>query len=106
MLRSDLERLKEIREEMNSLLDEATQLLKKSATSIAYQRAASYWLAQVRIELNIEHDYLARSMCCMEDTINDLEEEVEEDGVEEEEPEEDEAEEDGDEEVTDEAKDC
>ena len=69
-MQQDIQRLKDIQEEMLGLLAEADQLLRGTP---AYQRAKSYWLAHVETALTNSHGYLGGSMCSMEDTITELE---------------------------------
>jgi len=73
-LRDKVNRLWEIQEEMLGLLGEARELLRGTR---AYDRADAYWLAHIRVALGSGHGYLDRSMCSMEDTISELEEEAE-----------------------------
>jgi len=62
-LREKIDRLWEIQEEMLELLDEAKEILRDTK---AYDRADA--------ALTSDHGYLDRSMCSMEDTIQELEE--------------------------------
>ena len=76
-----LDRLKEIRDEMLELLDEADRILRHDFGGLIYDRAKSYWLAHVKMALTKEHGYLGSSMCDFEDTISEIEEDgLEEDG--------------------------
>ena len=74
-----LDRLKEIRDEMLELLDEADRILRRDFGGLIYERAKSYWLAHVKMALTKDHGYLGGSMVDFEDTLK----EIEEDGVEE-----------------------
>jgi len=67
-----IDRLYEIQEEMTELLREARQLLRGTR---AESRAKAYWIPGVLTSLTNQHSYLGRSMCTMEDTIRELEEE-------------------------------
>jgi tetrahydromethanopterin S-methyltransferase subunit G len=84
----DHERLKEIREEMECLLNEAEQLIRR--TGFPYERAKSYWIAHIESALMRNGRFLGASMVTMDDTIDELlpplvcpnceESEVDEDG--------------------------
>ena len=69
-----IDRLIEIKDEMKELLQEALQLVVDTAgrDSLTYERARRYWCAGITVELDKEHSWLARSMCTMQDTINEL----------------------------------
>lgn len=81
------ERILEITEEMQDLLQEAMNLVRENGTDLDWARARSYWYGHIQIALGGDHGYLGSSMCSMTDTAEEL--------MEEEEPEE---EEDGDDE--------
>jgi hypothetical protein len=72
------ERLEEIREEMLELLSEAEEVARQTAKAagqrVIYERAAAYWIPQIKIALKNDHGYLGSSMCSLEDTIKDLDE--------------------------------
>lgn len=72
MKSENLDRLKEIQEEMLELRREAEKLLHKDGGS-HYMRAKAYWLAQLKTSLTNEHEYLGGSMCSMQDTIEEIE---------------------------------
>jgi len=72
-LRDKAYRLEEIKEEIWELLREAKELLRGTR---AESRAKAYWVAHMVMGITREHSYLGRSMCCMEDTIEELEEEA------------------------------
>ncbi len=76
-----MERLKEIQEEMLSLLEEAKHIVHREtgATSYSSARMKSYWYAQIKTALVNESEFISRSMCSMEDTINELDEDEDED---------------------------
>ncbi len=71
MNKRDHDRLVEIQGEMLELLAEATRLI-QSEGGITYERAKSYWLAQVKMGLTNDHTFVANSMCSMDNTINEL----------------------------------
>lgn len=66
------DRLLEIRDRMNDLLDEAMGIVRTVGTPTDIARARSYWLGHIRIALGGDHDYLGSSMCSMTDTANEL----------------------------------
>lgn len=78
----DIDRLEEIKEELLTLMDEAKHLV-RSGENLTYERARSYWIPHVIMALTKEHEYLGGSMVTMEDTIEELKEQL---GPEEEEP--------------------
>lgn len=73
---SDKQRFEEIICEMKDLLDEAISLVPKLSMSRA--RAEAYWYANITTLISHDHDYLGRSMCSMQDTLEELEAEDEE----------------------------
>jgi len=66
-----LEELREIADEMGALLDRANSAL-EMAGGLEERRARAYWYASMRIQLGGEHEYMAGSMCTLEDTIKFL----------------------------------
>ena len=66
------DRLQEIKNEISELLFEAKQLLPKG---IVGDRAKSYWLPHMQMALDNSHDYLGGSMCTMQETIDEMEDE-------------------------------
>lgn len=70
--RDDWDRLKEIQEQMQDLLSEAKEIIRRGP-KWNYDRAKSYWLAHVEMGLSNEHSYLGSAGCSMDDTINELE---------------------------------
>lgn len=69
---TEVSRLREIQQEMLNLLEEAEHIVAIHALVMTAARAKSYWIPEIRIALLKEHDYLAGSMCCMDDTINEM----------------------------------
>jgi hypothetical protein len=74
-------RLQQIHEEMNDLLEEAKQLVRKMGANFIYERAKAYWLTSIDNNLN------CRQLVgvSMDQTIEELtrfddDKEVEEDG--------------------------
>ena len=66
------ERILEISQEMQDLLQEAMGLLKEHGTEIDHLRARSYWYAHIMIALGGDHGYMARSPGSMIGTAEDL----------------------------------
>jgi hypothetical protein len=71
-------RLQEIRQEIETLADEALAIVKKSGKRIEVERARSYWHAHIICALTNESQYLGGSMCTLEDAISALEEDEDE----------------------------
>jgi hypothetical protein len=78
------ERLLEIKEEIESLMDEAKRIIRNSGDKFAWEQARGYWYAHILTSLDKNSEFLGSSMCTMQDTIdrldyeNDEEEENEE----------------------------
>lgn len=72
------DRLEEIKDEIKGLLGEADDLLHGTD---GYQRAKAYWLACMHIELDEDHEWMGKSMCSMQDTIDELREPDDDDGM-------------------------
>lgn len=70
---SDWERLCNIREEMNDLLEEAKNLVRLSGEKFEYNRAKAYWLTGMENYLGEGAWANQMSGCSMEETINSLE---------------------------------
>jgi len=66
------ERILEISEEMQDLLQEAMDLVRSEGTNLDWERARSYWYGHIQIALGGDHGYLGRSMCSMTDTAEEL----------------------------------
>ena len=69
---SDKYRFEEIIGEIKELLEEAIDLVPEGS---ARDRAKLYWYAHISVALDHDHDYMSRSMCCMKDTFEEIEEE-------------------------------
>ena len=67
------ERFDEIRCNIRDLLEEALDLVPE----LNKARASSYWYAQISTSLDADHDFLGGSMCSMQDTLDEWEEEEE-----------------------------
>jgi hypothetical protein len=72
------ERIREIIEEIRELVQEAMDLIREEGSDLTRDRARSYWYPHILIALGGDHGYLGGSMCSMEDTANELEEDEEE----------------------------
>lgn len=84
MNKLDHDRLVEIQETMVDLLEEAKTLVRQSGQKHVYERAKAYWIGHIATALSEESDYIGKSMCTMEETINELEvEEMDDEEVEE-----------------------
>jgi len=70
------DRIREIADEIRELLAEAMDIA--GGDDMVYTRARSYWYPHILIALGGDHGYLGGSMCSMEDTANELEEDEEE----------------------------
>jgi hypothetical protein len=77
VLRADVDRLREIQEEMLDLLGEARSLVQRagmdSGQRVIFERARAYWLAQVAMGLSNDHEYLGGATCSLSDTLSELE---------------------------------
>lgn len=70
-------RLGEIRDNIEDLIDEANAILEDLPNQISlpiqiYAQAKSYWLAHIETALGKEHDYLGRSQITMQCTIDEI----------------------------------
>lgn len=66
------ERVLQISEEIQALVEEAMELVSGVGTPIEIARARSYWLAQIRMAVNEDHGYLGGGGCTMAQTSQDL----------------------------------
>lgn len=64
-------RLIEIQEEIQELASEALKLI-RSESEVSYERAKSYWYAQVIMALSHDHYYLGGAGVALQDSINEL----------------------------------
>jgi hypothetical protein len=71
MANEDIERLREIQEEISNLVSEARTILRKYG-GVTQTRAESYWVPHIMAALYKETEWLGGSMFTMEDTINEL----------------------------------
>ncbi len=65
----DRERFEEIIYDIGDLVEEAISLLSDSRM---IDRAKSYWYAHIKTALNDDHEFVGRSMCNMQDTLEEL----------------------------------
>lgn len=66
----DQQRFEEIINEISELANEACNLLPDSILA----RAKSYWYAHITTALNDDNEFMGRSMCNMQDTLEDWKE--------------------------------
>jgi len=69
---SSRDRFEEIIGEIKELLNEAIDLVPEG---FARCRAQSYWYPHITTALDDDHEYIGGSMCTMEDTLNEFDEE-------------------------------
>jgi hypothetical protein len=65
-------RFEEIKDQIKELLDEAIDLVPDGGVK---ERAQSYWYSHITTALDDDHEYMGGSMCTMEDTLNEFDEE-------------------------------
>ena len=65
-------RFEEIKVQIKELLDEALDLVPDGGVK---ERARAYWYPQIIVALDSNHEYMGGSMCSMEDTLNEFNEE-------------------------------
>lgn len=70
---SDKQRFEEIIEEMQALLDEAIDLVPEHLIP----RVKSYWYAHILTNITNDHGFMSNSMCSMQDTLEELEDQDE-----------------------------
>jgi hypothetical protein len=69
------ERIREIIQEIRELAQEAMDHVRENGSDLTRERARSYWYPHILMNLDEEHGYLGGSMCSMESTARELEEE-------------------------------
>lgn len=67
-----IDRLLEIRDEIKELIHEARGLLPRD--SMIERRAESYWIGHILTALDDDSGYCGRSMCSLQDSIDELSE--------------------------------
>ena len=70
----DKNRFEEIIGEIRELLDEALDLVPEG---FARSRAESYWYGNMIVNVTDDHGYMGGSMCSMQDTLEEFDEEEE-----------------------------
>ena len=68
----EIERLKEIKDELKELVGEAEGLVRHLGRGMSFERARSYWIPHLRMAIDKDHDFLGGSMYTMEDTIREI----------------------------------
>ena len=71
----DKNRFEEIIVEIKDLLDEALDLV---PDGLARSRAESYWYSNMIVNVTDDHGYMGGSMCSMQDTLEEFDEEEDE----------------------------
>jgi hypothetical protein len=69
---TDVERLREIKESILELLEEARQIVRGTSEE---ERARSYWYGHIRSSIDDEHMYVGRTTT-IDDTIETLQEQL------------------------------
>jgi len=77
--KSDVERLKEIKDQMLELLEDALGIVKQSGNKFQYDRAKAYWHPHIQMALTDDHWYLGKDGATLESAIDALEGEDEDD---------------------------
>ena len=72
---SDKYRFEEIIDEIKELLEEALDLVPEGYVR---SRAETYWYAHMIVNVTEDHGYMSGSMCSMQDTLEEFDEEEEE----------------------------
>lgn len=68
-------RLREIQEEMLSLLDEAKGIVarKKKTHRLTFERMTAYWHGSIQMGLTSDHNYIGSDGATMEEAVKDIE---------------------------------
>ena len=74
-------RLREIKDQIKSLMEEAHDIVTRCGERFIVDRARAYWLAHIFIALDNEHDFLGNGMCTFEETIKEIGDRVEDNKV-------------------------
>lgn len=77
--REEVDRLKEIKDKMLELLDEAKHIVKWSGDQHQVERMRAYWHPHIQMGLTEEHDYMGNGGASLEQCIDALESRVEPD---------------------------
>jgi hypothetical protein len=73
LLKSEVDRLREIQEEMSELLDEAKRLVQQSGDRFQIDRMKAYWHPHIQMALSDDHMYVGKDGATLEDCIESLE---------------------------------
>lgn len=71
--KAEVERLKEIKDTMLELLDEAIVIVRHSGDRFQYDRAKAYWHPHIQMALSDDHMYMGNDGATLDDAINSLE---------------------------------
>lgn len=82
LLKSEVDRLKEIQEEMSELLDEAKRLVQQSGDRFQIDRMKAYWHPHIQCALSNDHLYVGNDGATMQSCIESLDFEDEDECVE------------------------
>jgi hypothetical protein len=74
---SQVERLSEIREEMETLLDEARTIIRHSGDKLTQERFKGYVHSHIVMALTEQHEYLGKNMFTLAGLTEDLQSQVE-----------------------------
>lgn len=78
--KQDIAELKEIKDEMQELLDRATRIIRHTGDRHIFERAKAYWIGHIATGLGHDSEYVTSpSDHTLEDTIKELEAFVDED---------------------------
>ena len=69
LMQDEIERFQEIKDEIRELLHEASRIVRDTSEE---DRAKGYWQAHIMTALDDRHEYLGRSMCTMQQSIDAL----------------------------------
>lgn len=69
-------RIMEISYEIRNLLNEAMDLVRAEGSDLTRERAGSYWYPHILMNLDDDHSWLGGSMCTMEGTAQELDDDV------------------------------
>ena len=74
----NINRLREIRDELRELVEEANDIIEKSPNKTIIGRWNSYGLPSLMMAIDEETEWIGGSMGCLEEIIKDLEEDEKE----------------------------
>jgi hypothetical protein len=73
----DVDRLREIKDQMVEMADEALRIVLRSGDRFQYDRAKAYWHPHIQMALSDDHRYLGRDGSTLEEAVDALEGQVE-----------------------------